>query len=240
MSRKCWMDFHTHTIAGGHGYSTLQENIAAAKEKGLKYLGYSEHAPSLPGGPHPFYFANMKVLPREYGELRLFCGVEANIIDYEGQLDMSDEQLEKLDYCIASLHIPCCKPGSVEENTAATIGAMKNPYVSIIGHPDDSRYPLDYERVVKAAKEENVILEINNSSLNPKSARQNGRENVVELLKWCMKYQCPVILGTDAHFSASIANFETALGVIEEVGFPEELIINFDFDGWKKIVRKHN
>ena len=117
MSVKFWMDFHTHTIASGHGFSTLQENITAAQAKGLKYLGYSEHGPKLPGGPHPLYYGNMKVLPREFGDLRLFCGVEANILDCDGSLDLSDEQLSKLEYCIASLHIPCCKPGSEKENT---------------------------------------------------------------------------------------------------------------------------
>ena len=48
-----YMDMHTHTIESGHGYSTLKENIEAAQEQGLKYLGLSEHAPAMPGGPHP-------------------------------------------------------------------------------------------------------------------------------------------------------------------------------------------
>ena len=234
---KYFMDFHTHTIAGGHAYSTLQENIAAAMQQGLKVLGYSEHGPMMPGGPHPLYFKNMKVLPREFGDLKLFRGVEANIMDYNGTLDLEEELLSKLDYCIASLHILCCKPGTVEENTRAVVGAMKNPYVTILGHPDDSRYPLDYEAVVKTAKEENVLLEVNNASMNPKNTRQNGRENVVTLLKTCMKYDCPVILGSDAHFSSAVGNFEEVLKVIEEIGFPERLIVNADPEGWKKVVR---
>ena len=53
------------------------------------------------------------------------------------------------DVVIASLHIPCIKPGSIEQNTNALIKAMDNPYVNIIGHPDDSRYPVDYEKLVK-------------------------------------------------------------------------------------------
>ena len=234
---KCFMDFHTHTIAGGHAYSTLQENIASAMEQGLKFLGYSEHGPMMPGGPHFLYFKNMKVLPREFGNLKLFCGVEANIMDYNGTLDLEEELLSKLDYCIASLHTLCCKPGTVEENTRAVVGAMKNPYVTILGHPDDSRYPLDYEVVVKTAKEEKVLLEVNNSSMDPKNARQNGRENVVTLLRTCMKYDCPIVLGSDAHFSDAVGNFAEVLNVIEEVGFPKKLIVNADPEGWKKVVR---
>ena len=114
---------------------------------------------------------------------------------------------------------------------------MKNPYVTILGHPDDSRYPLDYEVVVKTAKNEKVLLEINNASMNPKNARQNGQENVVTLLKTCMKYDCPVILGSDAHFSSSVGDFAEVLKVIKEVGFPERLIVNADPEGWKKVVR---
>lgn len=234
---KYFMDFHTHTIAGGHAYSTLQENIAAARQQGLKFLGYSEHGPMMPGGPHFLYFKNMKVLPREFGDLKLFRGVEANIMDCNGTLDLEEELLSRLDYCIASLHTLCCKPGTVEENTRAVVGAMKNPYVTILGHPDDSRYPLDYEVVVKTAKEENILLEVNNSSMDPKNARQNGRENVVTLLKTCMKYECPVILGSDAHFSSAVGDFAEVLKVIEEVRFPEGLIVNTDPEGWKKVVR---
>lgn len=236
---KYFMDFHTHTIAGGHAYSTLQENIASAMEQGLKFLGYSEHGPMMPGGPHFLYFKNMKVLPREFGDLKLFCGIEANIMDYNGTLDLEEELLSKLDYCIASLHTLCCKPGTVEENTRAVVGAMKNYYVTILGHPDDSRYPLDYEVVVKTAKKEKVLLEVNNSSMDPKNARQNGRENVVKLLKTCMKYDCPVILGSDAHFSSAVGNFTEVIRVIEEIGFPQKLIVNADPEGWKKIVREH-
>ncbi len=59
------MDMHTHTMASGHGYSTLKENIEAAKERGLRALGLSEHGPTIPGGPHVFFFSNYRCIPRE-------------------------------------------------------------------------------------------------------------------------------------------------------------------------------
>lgn len=225
---KIYMDLHTHTTASGHGYSTLQENIAAAKERGLTYLGLSEHAPSMPGGPHSFFFGNYRCIPRQYGELCLFCGVEANIVDYEGNLDMQEELLKKMDYVIASMHVPCVAPGTREENTRASILAMKNPYVKILGHPDDSRYALDREAVVLAAKEEGVAIEINNSSLNPLAARKGGRENILTLLMLCKRYEVPVLLGSDSHISFSVGNFEETFRVLEEVDFPKELILNTD------------
>lgn len=75
---------------------------------------------------------------------------------------------------------------------------MENPYVNILGHPDDSRFPLDYEAVVRSAKEQGVLLELNNNSLHPLGARQNPLPNDIEMLEYCMKYGAPIVLGSDA------------------------------------------
>ena len=224
---KLCMDLHTHTMACGHGYSTLKENIEAAQEAGLSFLGLSEHGPAMPGGTHPFFFGNYKCIPREHGSLRLLCGVEANIMDYDGTLDVDEMLLNRVDYCIASMHLPCVKPGSREENTRASIKAMQNAGEKILGHPDDSRYPLDYEALVQAAKEEGVFLELNNSSLSPGSARQGGVENVKVLLETCKKYRVPIIMGSDIHICYTIGGFDRALEVVEAVDFPRELILNY-------------
>lgn len=234
---KYFMDLHTHTVASGHAYSTLQENIAAAKELGLECLGISDHGPEMLGGPHVMYFWNLKIVPRQYGELKLLCGAEANIMDMEGRLDLDDFTLSRLDYCIASMHGPCFKSGTAKENTDAAIKAMKNPYVKILGHPDDSRYPLEYERLVQVAIEERVLLEVNNSSLHPLAARQGAKENILTMLRLCKKYQCPVILGTDSHISYTIGNFDWVEELLEEVDFPQELIVNTRKNYWEKITQ---
>lgn len=165
---KYLFDLHTHTVASGHAYSTLQELIVEAKKKELKVLGFSDHAPSLPGGAHIYHIHNMNIIPDRIEGLRVLKGVEANIIDYEGNIDIGGESLDSTDYLIASMHPPCIDSGTIEENTSAIIGAIKNPSVKIIGHPDDSRFPVNYEEIVLAAKENNVLLEMNNTSINPK------------------------------------------------------------------------
>ena len=229
------MDMHTHTTASGHGYSTLKENIEAAKERGLKALGLSEHGPAMPGGPHIYFLSNYRCIPRQYGDLKLFCGVEANICDYDGGLDVDETHLALMDYVIASMHTQCCKPGSVTENTRASILAMKNPYVKVLGHPDDSRYPIDRKELVLAAGEEQVAIEINNSSLNPKAARTGGRENIKELFYWCKEYKVPVLLGTDSHICYTVGDFTDTLQIVEEMKFPEELIMNYDLTNLRRI-----
>lgn len=220
------MDLHTHTIASGHAYSTLKENIEMAKERGLKVLGMSEHGPGLPGGPSALYFWNYRCIPRQYGELRLLCGIEANICDLSGKLDVDEFTLNRVDYVIASMHTPCLESGSAYENTMAAIGAMKNPYVTILGHPDDSRYPLDYDLLVRSAVEENVVLEVNNSSLHPLAPRKGARENIREMLLKCKEYGCPIILGSDAHTCYAVGDFSAVEGLLLEVDFPKELIVN--------------
>ena len=67
----------------------------------------------------------------------LLLGSEVNILDSKGNVDLEENIRKKLDIIIASLHIPCIKPGTREENTQAYIETMKKPYIDIIGHPDD-------------------------------------------------------------------------------------------------------
>lgn len=232
------LDVHTHTVASGHAYSTMLEMVASAKEKGLGLLGITEHAPSMPGTTNKIYFENLKVVSRQMGELKLLLGVELNILDYQGNIDLDDYLLDRLDVAIASLHGPCIAPGSIEENTAAVIGAMKNKRVNIIGHPDDVAYPLDYEQVVKVAKETNTILEVNNNSLSPNTFRQNTRENATTMLKLCKQYEVPVIVGSDAHIATDVGLHQNAQEVFDACDFPEHLILNRSVDVFLEALKK--
>lgn len=220
------LDVHTHTIFSGHAYSTIKENILAAKEKGLQVVGISDHAPKMPGSCQDFYFVNFKVIPRDAYGIKLVMGVELNILDYSGSTDLPAQFLKNTDYAIASLHSPCIDAGSLEENTAAIIGAMRNPHVVIIGHPDNPKYPVDFERIARAAKDNKVLLEINNSSYIPNAPRAGSRETVKILLKACQKYNTEIIMGSDAHIDFDVGNHKFSQEVISENNFPEELVIN--------------
>lgn len=238
MKYKALFDLHTHTIASGHAYCTIREMAKAAADKGLELLGITEHAPAMPGTCHNFYFHNMKVVPREMYGIHLLMGAELNILDTEGHVDLEEKELKHMDITIASLHIPCMKPGTREENTEAYLNVMKNPYVTIIGHPDDGRYQVDYRALVQGAKEYGKILELNNHSLEPSCFRRDARENDLEMLKLCMEYQVPVVMDSDAHFDAAIGEFQMARGLLEEISFPEELVLNHSVEMLKKYVNR--
>lgn len=98
-------DLHTHTMASGHAYSTLLENLTEAKHKGLLAMGTSDHSPGMIHTTHKAFFENYKILPRTFEGVRLLRGMEANIIDYEGTVD-GGLVMKDLDYVIASLHTP--------------------------------------------------------------------------------------------------------------------------------------
>ena len=232
------LDIHTHTLVSGHAYNTIMEMVQAAAEKGLELLGITDHAPEMPGGPHLFYFNNLKVMPREINGMPVLFGTEVNIMDYNGKLDLPESTLKQMDVVIASLHTPCIKAGSMQENTRAVVAALRNPYVNIIGHPDDGRYPVDMEQVVAAAKEEHKLLELNNHSLDPSGTRVGAEENDTLMLKYCMKYQQPVIMGSDAHCIWDIRNHDLAVRLIKKAGFPEELVVNRSTDEFMTYIRK--
>lgn len=232
------LDIHTHTIASGHAYSTIRENAKAAAEKGLELLAITEHAPRMLGSCGPIYFQNLRVVDRSAFDVELLLGVELNILDEQGRIDLEGRTLKQMDIAIASLHIPCINPGSREYNTEACIQAMKNPYVNILGHPDDSRYPVDYRALVQAAKENEVLLELNNSSLRPDGSRKDAKGLDIEMLKLCVEYEAPIVIGSDAHVDVDVGRHDKALQLLEEIDFPEELVVNRSAGELKKYVNR--
>lgn len=219
-------DMHIHTVASGHAYSTIDEIARVAAEKGLQVIAMTDHSSGMPGGPHDFHFHNMRAIPRVLYGVTVVRGIEANIIDFDGHIDMTKESERALDFAIASLHPPCIRFGTQEEVTRAMIGAMEHPYVKILGHPGDSRYPFDHEAVVLAAKRTGTLIEVNNASLRPGGFRPGVRENLIEVLKYCKIHNVPVIANTDAHIAYAVGEFQESIRLFEEVDFPKELILN--------------
>ena len=236
---KYLLDSHTHTLASGHAYNTIYEMAKAAKDRGLELLGITEHSLKMPGTCHEYYFMNMRMLPRTICGIEVMFGTEANIMDYEGTLDTDQGLLEKMDVVIASMHTPCLKSGTIEQNTRAFVKAIENPAVNIAGHPDDARYPLDYETLVLAAKENHVLLELNNGSLHPLGARVNPLPNDIRMLELCCRYEVPVILNSDAHCAEDVGNHKFTDVLLEELDFPEHLIVNRSVEEYKKFINRY-
>ena len=218
-------DLHTHTVASGHAYSTVNELAQEAARKGLSAIALTDHGPALPGGPHLYHFGAMRFFPQSIQGVRILTGVEANIIDLNGTLDLPEEYLQKLDFVMAGLHEGCGMDGlGADQNTRAVIAAMSNPRVKAISHPGNPVFPLHYETIVEAARQTGTALEINNSSFV--ISRKGSRPNCESLAELIAHAGTPVIVGSDAHIAQVVGEFTAALEVLECAGVREEQVIN--------------
>ncbi len=220
-------DYHTHTIASGHGsFDTITDLARAAGKKGLRILGITDHAPSFPGSAKESYFRSLLSAPKTKLGVEMRYGVELDVLDPEGHVALSDELLSKLDYSIISLHGKVISSMGCEDNTRGMIAAMDDPGVLIIGHPDDDEFPLDLEKLLFYAQKKRVYPEINNASLMPGAYRRGCKKNCTEILRICKKLSLPVFLSSDSHGAKHVGDFSYAIELLSETGFPEELIIN--------------
>lgn len=192
-------DLHTHTVASTHAYSTITENCRAAADKGLKAIAMTDHYLTMPDAPHIWHFNNLRVLPRSLFGVTVLKGAEVNIINYDGELDISESDISKLEWVVASYHKYMFSELSTDPKvvTDGYLKLCRNPYVDVIGHPTTDYFPFEYERAIKAFKEYDKLVEVNESSIKLK---KGSAKNVVPILEMCKKYEVPVVVNTDAHF----------------------------------------
>ncbi len=222
-------DLHIHTTASGHAYSTVSEIAAAAKEKGLKTIAITDHGPAMPGGAHDYHFDNLTVLEPVQNGIRILKGIEANIVNSDGSLDIQKGTLERLDIVLATFHSHCgYKDLGAEENTKTLIRALKKNKIDIIAHPGNQLFKLDYDAVAKAAKELGVIIEFNNSSYAGSSPRQKSDDLDQILAKACQKYGNKIVISSDAHVASSVGDFEAAWNLVKNAEIADEQILNLD------------
>ncbi len=231
-------DIHTHTIASGHAYGTIREMAQAASERKLQVLGISEHAPGIPGTADPFYYRNLGVISRKLYGVEIIHGCEINVLN-GGKLSLDEEYIQMLDYSIVGIHRQCYQDEGIKINTDNLIKCMQHPKVVVVSHPDDDNTPLDYERLVAAAKEYHVALELNNSSIRKKDIRLNCIENYKKMLCLCRELGVPIVVNSDAHDPSQVGDFELAENLLDEIGFDENLVLNTDIEALKLFIENN-
>ncbi len=224
-------DLHTHTIVSDHAYSTVMENVMIAKEKGLEAIAITDHAPALIDAPHRYYYANIDVIPDEVMGVRVLKGCEVNILDKEGTLDLSNEVLKKMDIVIASVHSFIYKDLDNPDNTKAYLKVLENEYVDILGHTGNPRCIYDIDKVLLKAKELRKFIEINNGTFR---MRPDNIEICKEIAKRAKELEVGIVVNSDAHFCMGVGDIKKAISMLEEIDFPEELIVNRSYETLKK------
>jgi len=191
-------DLHCHSDWDG-GANSIEEMAQAAQEMEYEYIGISDHTKFL----RIEHGLNERQLSQQRKEIdrlnekfekhnikfRILQGAETNILN-DGSIDIKDEALKKLDYVIAGIH--SSMKMDKEMMTERIIKAMKNPNVDIVSHPTGrilkqrDEYQIDFEKILKIAKQTNTILEINSSpsrldlkDVNIKKAKNMGVKMVI-------------------------------------------------------------
>ena len=225
-------DLHTHTCASTHAFSTIKENCRYASRYGLRGIAMTDHMTAMEDSPHEWHFHNMSCLPRAISGVYVLKGVELNVIDSEGNVDMKESLLKKMEWCVASMHRTVLDGSDRDANTRAYLKLCENPYIDVIGHPTTDAFPYDMEKCLKAFKEYGKLPEVNESSIVTKDG---SRRNCIEMLKICKKYEIPVAVDTDAHYCELVGMVTESEKLIEELGFPIRLVENAS---WENIVER--
>ena len=235
-------DLHTHTFYS-HGKGGIVDNASMAAGRGHQRLGISDHGPgSLTYGIKlSAVDAMRKDIGRAkalYPDLEISLGVEANIANPDGTLDISKEDQKLFDYIIAGYHysylgnawmrgIGVVLGGWAHErgfttsqtarayNTDFVLSSLYENDIYILSHPGD-KADFDIDAIAKACEQTDTIMEIN--------SRHHGL--TVEGIKTAMEYDVKFILSSDAHTPGAVGNVETAWKRAVEAGLQPSRIIN--------------
>ena len=242
-------DTHTHTLYSRHAYSTIEENIRAAAEVGIKLLASTDHFSDMLYDDYKSlknyqYMLCLGNWPRVWHGVTLLRGCEADIVDMEGHLfghdiditrstigdvidppgNLQEMVFRRLDFVIASVHSKRHTEGqSVAKNTEMYIKALENPKVFFIGHIGRAGVPFELDEVIKRAKELNKPIEINEHSFSWEGHHQMVCRDVAVR---CAELGTSICVNTDAHMSCEVGRTEKAQQMLKEIDFPKELIIN--------------
>ena len=236
-------DFHTHThFSDGKG--TIEENVLAARAKGLKKIAITDHGPGHLGfGIKRHQIQEMRevvdLLNKKYEDIEILLGLEANILNEDGDIDVDDSLLIYLDILLAGYHFGS-KPSklfrdlmfhsnnwlkdtsskiyqrALEANTKAFVNAMRRHNIDIITHPG-AKGPLDIDMVAKVAEETRTALEI--------SASRHAYLTTEDIII-AKKYKIDFTVNSDAHTPEGIGIVEGGLVRAEAAGVPIETLLN--------------
>lgn len=216
-------DLHTHTIASTHAYSTVSEMARGAKARGLIAIAITDHGPDMTDAPHEWHFSNLDILPRQIDGVTVIRGIEFNIRP-GGVLDqISEKSLRPVEFALASFHENCFAPSTKAMHTEALEAVLHDPRVNALGHLGNAHYDFDQEYIISRCNEFGKLVEINSNSF---AIRQGSKENCTAIARLCKQYEVPIVVNSDSHIENRVGYVDNAMAMLEEIGFPEELIVN--------------
>ncbi|MCK8061036.1 MULTISPECIES: PHP domain-containing protein [unclassified Fusibacter] len=235
-------DYHTHTLFS-HGVGRIEENVLAAIEKGFEVIAIAEHSYGhLTFGVKRDKLYQIKEeideLNQKYPQIQIKFGLEANILNVEGDIDVDEELLRSLDFVMAGYHfgsvpkkvfrdtwhhvsnllskwIPGLRKACTKRNTVAMVNAMKRYPLFAVTHPG-AKGPIDIDRVAQTAFEEGILLEIN---------AHHGHLSVEEIRRAKAKH-ARFIINSDAHDPRHVGRVDKGIARAVEAGLTEDDVFN--------------
>lgn len=238
-------DLHIHTLMSGHAFCTMNECIATAHNLGLSLIAITDHGPAMQHSAHEGYFEMSARLPKIVDGLNVLFGCEMNIMNEFGDVDLSAKTMSGLDIVLAGLHTrtPYGEKGEAK-NTRSIINAMtRHPEINIITHPFREDFPIFVRDVAQAAKECNVILEVNLAlmleAIKCKVKRSSAvvLDKTAELISNIHSAGGRYVINSDAHCANEIGIDDMQYEkLITELGILPEYVLNNDLDALRGFI----
>lgn len=236
-------DLHTHTTFS-HGKGSIEDNVKAAISRGLKTIGISDHGPGhvtygVKGRDIPVMRSEVERLKPLYPEIEILLGVEANIINLSGKLDVTETELKQFDYLLAGYHYGVFgekpffalgvhaqnfivngwfhKSTKKQEllNTELTVRAIYENDIKILTHPGD-KGAFDIGEIALACADRGTLMEISTWH----------KWLTVEGIRKAAKTDALFVISSDAHTPERIGDFQGAVDRIKEAGLDLKRVVN--------------
>lgn len=234
-------DLHMHTVATD-GKNTIEEMVAAAKERGLKYIAITDHSKRVTmanGLNSDRLLAQWQVIDDfnagSKDDFLVLKGIECDILE-NGDMDLPDDVLAQGDWIIASLHYGQKQPR--DQITDRILGAIANPHVCMVAHPTGrlinkrKPYDVDMDAVFQAAAEHGKLLELN---ANPRRLDMHDVH-----LAAAQQLGIPIVINTDAHKVAGLDDIRFGIKQARRGGLTAADVANTrSWSEMKSLIGKH-
>ena len=233
-------DLHVHSkwSDGSHDFEELTEE---ARKRGYEYIAITDHSKGLGIArgltAEKLLDERKKIdaLNKKLKGFRILAGIEVDVRS-DGQLDLPDDVLEKMDIVVASIHSGFKQ--SREQLTKRLVSAMKKPYVSVIAHPtgrligERDPYDIDINEVFKTAKETGTAFEINAYPL-----RLDLNDVYSRMAK---EMGIPLVISTDTHIISQFDYMAYGVSIARRGWLEKEDILNtLNYDSLIKALKKN-
>ena len=232
-------DFHTHTTYT-HGSGTIEENVKHAENLGLKAIAITEHCYN---SEYPIKKGDLEKIKAEIDNLqdkysvKIYKGIEANLISRDGDIDIEDSELKDLDLVILGFHkmtksslkerIKFFLPNilfkkkskkRIDINTKAYLNAMDKHRVSILAHLNYGGCKVDVVRLAKVCVEKGIYIELNGKRIN------FTKKEINDMIDVGVKF----IINSDAHSPLAVGKNHRGFNLVEKYKIPLNQIANID------------